>query len=303
MNKQAFDLILCDINMPGESGIDFIRYSLREHPDTAVIMVTGADDQETADTALSIGAYGYVIKPFKPNELMINIANALRRRKLEIDNKHHRQTLEKTVSKRTTELQATLHDLQMAMEGIIQAMVKTVEMRDPYTAGHQRRVSTLACAIAREINLSDDQLRGIKMAGDIHDLGKIAVPAEILSKPTRLTEAEFILIKSHPQMGYDILKGMEFPWPIAQIVHQHHERMDGSGYPQGLSGKEILMEARILAVADVVEAMASHRPYRPALGIDTALEEISKNRNTLYDTKVADACLTLFKEKGFIFEE
>jgi response regulator RpfG family c-di-GMP phosphodiesterase len=302
MKAQNFDLLLCDVRMPGESGIDFIRYSLAKHLETAVIMVTGVDDPEIANTALEIGAYGYIIKPFKPNELMINVANALRRRKLEIDNRLHRENLEKVVQERTEALQTTMNDLQRSMEGIIQAMVKTVEMRDPYTAGHQRRVSKFACAIAQEMNLSGSQIHGIKMAGDIHDLGKISVPAEILSKPTRLTDAEFSLIKIHPQVGYDILKGIEFPWPIAQIVYQHHERMDGSGYPQGLSGDDILLEARILAVADTVEAMASHRPYRPALGIDKALEEISQNRGALYDHGVADACLNLFKEKEFEFE-
>jgi putative nucleotidyltransferase with HDIG domain len=178
----------------------------------------------------------------------------------------------------------------------------TVERRDPYTAGHQHRVANLAAAIANEIGLSEEQIDGVRMASVIHDLGKIHVPAEILSRPGRLTENEFSIIKTHPQTGYDILKTEEFPWPVAQIVLQHHERMDGSGYPSSLSGEEILLEARILAVADVVEAMASHRPYRPALGIDKALEEISKNKGVLYDAKVADACLRLFTEKGFKFE-
>jgi len=299
MNAQNFDLILCDINMPGESGMEFIRYSLAEYPETAVIMVTAVDDPEIADTALEIGAYGYIIKPFKPNELMINVDNALRRRKLEIDNRLHRENLEKVVLERTEELQVTLNDLQNVMDGIIRAMAKTVEMRDPYTAGHQRRVSRLAGAIAQEVDLPENQIHGIKMAGHIHDLGKLSVPAEILSKPDRLTDVEFSLIKAHPQEGYDILKGIDFPWPIAQIVYQHHERMDGSGYPQGLSGEGILLEARIMAVADVVEAMSSHRPYRPALGIETALEEISKNSGVHYDPDAVDACLRLFKEKGF----
>jgi HD-GYP domain-containing protein (c-di-GMP phosphodiesterase class II) len=148
------------------------------------------------------------------------------------------------------------------------------------------------------MNLSDNQIQGISMAGAVHDIGKISIPAEILSKPGRLTESELNLIKSHPQAGYYILREIDFPWPIAHIVYQHHERMDGSGYPQGLSGEEILIESRILAVADVVEAMASHRPYRPALGIDKALEEDSKNKGTLYDIDVADACSKLFNEKG-----
>ena len=189
-----------------------------------------------------------------------------------------------------------------AMQGAIQAMAMTVEIRDPYTAGHQQRVTKLALAIAKEMGLPEEQVDGIGMAGIVHDIGKIYVPAEILSKPGRLTEPEFSMIKIHPQAGYDILKTVEFPWPIAQIVLQHHERMDGSGYPSGISGEDILLEARILGVADVVEAMASHRPYRPALGIDKALEEISQNRGVLYDPEVVDACLKLFAEKGFNFE-
>ena len=199
------------------------------------------------------------------------------------------------------ELQHTLEKLRSALGGIIQAVALTVEARDPYTAGHQRRATNLARAIATEMGLSEEQIDGIRMAGAIHDLGKISVPAGILNKPGRLTENEFAIIQTHPQVGYDILKTIEFPWPVAQIAHQHHERMDGSGYPQGLSGEEILLEARILAVADVVEAMSSHRPYRPALGVDKALEEISQNRGVLYDPEVVDACLKVFTEKGFDF--
>ena len=302
IKNQNFEVILCDVNMPGESGMDFVRHSLTEHVDTAVLMVTGADDPEIAGTALEIGAYGYIIKPFKPSQLIIHVANALRRRDLEIQNRDHHQNLEKLVAERTKKLQDTLEKLGKAIGGTIQVISSTVEIRDPYTAGHQQRVSSLSRAIATEMGLSEDRIDGIRMAGIIHDLGKIAVPAEILSKPGKITEAEFSMIKSHPQVGNDILKDIEFPWPIAEIVYQHHERMDGSGYPQGLSGEEILLEARILAVADVVEAMASHRPYRAALGIDVALEEISKNKGVFYDSEVSDACLKLFKEKSFRFE-
>ena len=177
----------------------------------------------------------------------------------------------------------------------------TVESRDLYTSGHQKRVSDLACAIATEMALSIDQIEAIYMAGILHDIGKITVPAEILSKPGRLSEHEFGLIKSHPQVAYDILKGIKFPWPLAQIVLQHHERMDGSGYPLGLAGENILLEARILAVADTVEAMASHRPYRAALGIEAALEIIGRNKKVLYDHRVVDACIRVFDEKGFKF--
>jgi len=193
--------------------------------------------------------------------------------------------------------------LLRAMQETIRALVTTGEMRDPYTAGHQWRVANLATSIATEMGLSKDMIQGIYMAGIIHDIGKINVPAEILSKPGRLNEIEMSMIKGHCQAGYDILKTIEFPWPIAQMVLQHHERMDGSGYPSGLRGENIIPEARILAVADVVEAMASHRPYRPSLGIDNALKEISQNRGILYHSEVVDVCLKLFTEKGFKFEQ
>jgi putative nucleotidyltransferase with HDIG domain len=192
--------------------------------------------------------------------------------------------------------------LRRALEGMVEAMSVTIEMRDPYTAGHQRRVSRLSVAIAREMGTPEAQIEGIRMAGDIHDIGKIYVPAEILSKPGKLTEIEFTIIKTHPQVGYDILKNVEFPWPIADIVAQHHERLDGRGYPAGLKGDAILLEARIIIVADVVEAMSSHRPYRPAHGIDRALAEITLNKGVLYDTAVVEACLRLFKEKNFSLE-
>ena len=197
------------------------------------------------------------------------------------------------------QIETTLNDLRKALGGTIEAMALTVETRDPYTAGHQRRVSNLARGIATEMGVSKDQIQGVRMAGVIHDIGKISVPGEILSKPGKISQNEFGIIKEHPQVGYNILKTVDFPWPIAQIVLQHHERMDGSGYPNGISGENILLEARILAVADVVEAMASHRPYRAALGIDLALNEISKNRGSSYDPKVVDACLRLFNEKGY----
>ena len=197
------------------------------------------------------------------------------------------------------ELKQTLESLRKSIGATIQTMVSAVEMRDPYTAGHQLRVADLACSIAAEIGLPQDKIDGIRMAGSIHDIGKLSIPAEILSKPTKLTEIEFSLIKEHSRSGYEMLKDVESPWPLAQIVYQHHERMDGSGYPRNLKGNEILIEARIMAVADVVEAMASHRPYRPGLGIEVALEEIEKNKGIFYDDAVADACLRLFREKGY----
>jgi HD-GYP domain-containing protein (c-di-GMP phosphodiesterase class II) len=200
------------------------------------------------------------------------------------------------------ELQQTLDSLKKAVGATIQVMVSAVEMRDPYTAGHQIRVADLARAIATGMGLPQDKIEGIRMAGSIHDIGKLSIPSEILSKPTKLTDLEFSLIKVHSRSGYEMLKDVESPWPLAQIVYQHHERMNGSGYPRNLKGDEIIIEARIMAVADVVEAMASHRPYRPALGIEAALEEIVKNKGILYDNTVAEACLRLFREKGYKFK-
>lgn len=189
--------------------------------------------------------------------------------------------------------------LQSAAAGTVRALAAVAERRDPYTAGHQQRVSELATAIAREMGLPEEQVEGIRVAGILHDTGKVVIPAEILSKPGGLSEFEWAIIRTHPRADYEILEGIDFPWPIALAVLQHHERMDGSGYPAGLSGDTIIREAKILAVADVVEAMASHRPYRPARGIAKALEEIGSGRDIRYDPEAADACIRLFEEKGF----
>ncbi|MGB6371350.1 MAG: HD domain-containing phosphohydrolase [Atribacterota bacterium] len=187
--------------------------------------------------------------------------------------------------------------LKKIIDAAIDTMSKIVEAKDPYTAGHQRNVSQIATFIAREMKLPQDKIEGIRIASLIHDIGKISVPTEILSKPTTLSDIEFNLIKVHSQIGYDILKSIDFSYPVASVILQHHERLDGSGYPNNLKGDEILLEAKIIGVADVVEAMSSHRPYRPSLGIDAALEEISKNKGALYDSEVVDTCLRLFKKK------
>ena len=209
-----------------------------------------------------------------------------------------------TERKRAEEkLEQSLHRLQRALNGAIQAIALTGESKDPYTASHQRRVTALACAIAKEMRLLPRQVEGIRMAATIHDIGMISIPSEIVSKSGQLTESELSIVRDHPKIGYDILKEIEFPWPIADIILQHHERIDGSGYPAGLSDKDILLEAKILGVADIVEAMASHRPYRPALGIDKALEEISQKKGTLYDVQTVDACLRLFEMQEFKFDE
>ncbi len=317
IEQEKFMVIISDINMPGKSGIELLSMTRKHYPDVAVIMATALDDRKTAIRTLELGAYDYLIKPYDQNELLISIANALERRRLFLESREYGERLKAEVLARTTdlthevkerkraeeELQQSLGKLRTVMEGTIKAMALVTEMRDPYTAGHQRRVATLSSAIAVAMGLPPDDVDGIYLAGIVHDIGKIYVPAEILSKPGRLTEIEFHLIKVHPQVGYDILKTIEFPWPIATMVLQHHEKMNGSGYPQGVSGDDFLLGARILSVADVVEAISSHRPYRPALGIDRALDEVSKNRGALFDADVVDVCLNLFEKEGFQFDK
>ncbi|MFP4034893.1 MAG: HD domain-containing phosphohydrolase [Desulfovermiculus sp.] len=295
LQTEVFDLMLCDLYLPGESGMSLIQWGQQNFPHMGMIMISGEDDAEVAEKALEMGAYGYIIKPFKVNEIVINISNALRRQQLEAEQRARHDNLEKLVGQRTSELHA-------ALNGVVLAIANTLEFRDPYTAGHQRNVGELARALAQELGSSEDQSEGIYLAGLIHDLGKIAVPAEILSKPSALSDIEMSLIKTHPQVGYDILKDITFPWPIADIVLQHHERRDGSGYPQGLAGQDILFDAQVLAVADVVEAMSSHRPYRPGWGLDKALQEVEASKGILFDSRIVDACLRLFREKGYVLD-
>jgi PAS domain S-box-containing protein/putative nucleotidyltransferase with HDIG domain len=198
-------------------------------------------------------------------------------------------------------LNNTLKTLRKTTGTMVQVIERMLEIRDPYTVNHQQRVADLARAIATELGLSTDRIDGLRLAGLIHDIGKIAIPAEILAKPTQLSEVEFQLIRTHPKIGYELIKSIELPWPVAMTVLQHHERLDGSGYPFGISANEILLEARILGVADVIEAMSSHRPYRPALGMAKALEEISQNSGVLYDRDVVEACLKVLQQNGFGF--
>jgi len=193
--------------------------------------------------------------------------------------------------------------LQDAFMNTVEVAMNLSEMRDPYTAGHERRVAEIAVAISAELGFDAQRQQGMRVAGYLHDIGKITIPAEILSKPGKLNDIEYTLIKGHAQASYDVLKNVDFPWPVAQVALQHHERIDGSGYPQGLKGQGIIIEARILAVADVVEAMSSHRPYRAGLGIEKAMAEIERGRGTAYDEEVANACLRLFKEKGYHLPE
>lgn len=280
--SQAWDIVISDHSMPGFSSFDALSVLGESGLDLPFILVSGAIGEEQAVQMMKAGAHDFL---FKNN--LSRLGAAIERELNEAEGRKARRRAEQS-------LQANVTRLKQAFEGIIQAMAVATEMRDPYTAGHQHKVAQLALVIAREMGFPEDAAEGLRMAGMIHDLGKIAVPAELLSKPGILTPTEFSLVKVHPRAGYDILKSIAFPWPVADMVYQHHERLDGAGYPRGLLEQDILMEARILGVADVVEAMSSHRPYRPALGRDKALEEISRNRGILYDRKVVDACVKAF---------
>ena len=278
------DLILVDYAVPSFGGLDALKIHRQLKLDVPLIVFSGTIGEEVAVECVKSGATDYVLKD-NISRLSFVVKRALDEIKIYRKNKY----IEEELRKRTVELQEIL-------KGTISALITVVEYRDLYTSGHQQRVSELARTIAKEMGFSRDRMMGICMAGALHDIGKIAIPVEILSKPDLLSETEFDLIKNHSKVGYDILTSIKFPWPLARIILQHHERVDGSGYPNGLLGKEILIEAKILGVADVVEAMTFHRPYRPALGIDKALEEISNNKGKLYDTEVVKVCLNIFKE-------
>ena len=295
LKKQSFDLVVSDVVMPGKSGIQLLEEIRINYPNISTLMISGNSTKKTAESVISKGAYDFLLKPFQKKQVVISVSNALRRRALDLQSQFEVQNLENIIEDQTQDLFKANERLSSILDGTIKAMSLAVESRDPYTSGHQQRVADIAVAIATRMNFSMERVHYLEMAGMIHDIGKISVPAEILCKPTRLSEAEFNIMKEHPLTGYKILKEIEFPYPLAKIVYQHHERVDGSGYPNGLSGDEIYMEAKILAVADVVEAMASHRPYRAALGIEVALDEIKKNRGRMFDPDVVDTCCYLFE--------
>lgn len=304
-NLESPDLMILDLQMPEMSGLELLAAIKRDLPVIPAIVVSGTGSRDDVIATLKIGAWDYLTKPIEDlTVLEHSVTQSLEKARMITENRRYQRHLEEEVGQRTAELQRREQELKMTLISIVDVVASMVEKRDPYTAGHEQRVAALALAIARELDLDEERYEGLGLAAAIHDLGKVAIPSEILAKPGKLTAIEFQLIQTHAQIGYDILaKGTaEFPWPLKTIVHQHHERMDGSGYPLGLSGPDLLLESRILAVADVVEAMASHRPYRPALGTQVALGEISKNQGTLYDADVATACLSLFANKKFSFD-
>jgi HD-GYP domain-containing protein (c-di-GMP phosphodiesterase class II) len=322
----AYSAIFLDVNMPpGPSGIWAAEKILKVDPAANIVLVTGyiGSDSDNLPRHLNFcDRLLFLQKPFHPQEI-VQCASALSAKwqaeqrllslNVELENMVHQRTeallrsneqLRREVDHRRNvqrELQQSLDHLKKIIGGSVMAIAMTVEKRDPYTYGHQQRVAELARAIGVEMGLSPDQVEGLAIASAIHDIGKISLPAEILTKPSHLSSLEMGLVQAHSQAGYDILKSVDFPWPVAQIVLQHHERLNGTGYPQGLSGEGILKEARIVGVADVVETMSSHRPYRPSMGVDKALEEISAKKGILYDPEAVDACLTLIEGKHFEF--
>ncbi|HKI48734.1 MAG TPA: HD domain-containing phosphohydrolase [Desulfobacteria bacterium] len=325
MEEQPFWVVVSDQMMPEMDGTDFLAQVRERWPDTVRILMTGYAETDTVIRAINQGSvFRFVSKPWETRELIQIVHDAMDQYRLVSEHRELtrlteeqnrellelNQGLEKRVRDRTRQLweneeqlKKTLTQLRTSLEATIQALALTAEARDPYTAGHQRRVADLSRAIAQKMGLPQDQVDGVRMAGSIHDLGKIYVPSEILNKPGKIRANEFELVKSHSEVGYEILKTINFPWPVAEIELQHHERLNGSGYPNGLKGDEILLEARIIAVADVVESMSSHRPYRPALGIVKALEEIRAGRGTLFDERVVGACVAIFEEDGYELEK
>jgi len=282
-----FTVLVTDLKMPGMDGIELMSRASNTSPDTVRILLTAHADLQTAMDAANIGSvYHILTKPCPPDLLRLSIGRACEYAQL-------------VQSQR--ELYA-LKRCKVLLEGIVQGFSALVEARDVYLAGHQRRVTALALAMGRELGLTEEELDTLRIAGLLHDIGKVYVPADFLSRPGILRQEELSVIQMHPEVGYDILKHLDQNWPVAVIIRQHHERMDGSGYPQGLKDRFIVQGARILAVADVVDAMCSHRPYRPSLGITAALEEIEKNIGRLYDAQAADVCLKLFRERGYKLE-
>ncbi len=303
LDKEAFDLVISDVIMSGKSGLDLLK-SVRDFGlDTPVIIMTGEPTIETAVMGIQYQASDYLSKPVERKEFLrvvhrvLNIKELLDEKKqLQIENEHYQKNLEALVEQRTAALLE-------ASAGVVSLLAKVIEYRDPYTAGHQRRVGNLAAEIAVNMGLSNKQVEDVRIIGYVHDVGKIVVPSEILSKPGRISEVEMALIKEHAQAGYEMIMEAGLPQAFALAVGQHHERYNGSGYPNKLEHKDILLEAEILVVADVVEAMISHRPYRPARSLETAMQEIEQNKGILYDPEVVDACIRLLNQKDYTVDD
>lgn len=281
-------VIISDLKMPGMDGINFLKTAKQMLPDAIRILLTGFADLHNALDAVNEGnVFRLLNKPCSATLLFSTVKDALRQHQLMADSR---------------ELH-TLKKLKQVVHGIVAGFSKLIETRDPYTAEHQRRVATLSCLIGREMGFTPEQLDALHIAAMLHDIGKAYIPSDFLNKPGELSKEEFAIIYQHPQVGADILKDVDFHWPISEIILQHHERLDGSGYPQGLTGDEILPAAKILAVADVVDAMSSLRPYRAALGLDVALNHLQTDAGKLYDPDAVSVCVDLFRYKGYSLKD
>jgi putative two-component system response regulator len=309
---EEFALILCDVNMPGESGLDLITHVLHAYSQTAVVMVTGLDDPHLASIAVEQGAYGYIIKPFEANEVLINVANALKRRRLEIENKAHREHLEQIVQQRTADLREAItnleraeRDIRLSREETIQRLALAAEFRDDETARHVERMSQYCALLARRYGLEPGHCELIRIASPMHDIGKIGTPDNILLKPGKFTPEEFETITKHSEIGYRILSGSEADLLklAAVIAWTHHEKFDGSGYPRGLVAEAIPLEGRIAAVADAFDALTSRRVYKPAFGVDQAISIMRQTRGKHFDPALLDTFLDGMDEVLVIKEQ
>ncbi len=310
--EQPFALILCDVNMPGESGMDLVRDILQQYPHTAVIMVTGLDSSVLANAALEIGVFGYIVKPFESNKVMIDVANALRRRKLELENRLHRENLEDVVRTRTMALQQALEwlersekELRLSREETIHRLAIAAEYRDSATAQHIQRMSHYCELLARKYGLPAERCDLIRAASPMHDIGKIGTPDNVLLKPGKFTPEEFDVISQHAEIGYHILSGSdaEILKVAASIAWTHHERWDGSGYPRKLKGEDIPIEGRIAAIADAFDALTTQRVYKPAFTLDHAVELMNKHRGTHFDPELLDIFFASRDEIQHIYDQ
>lgn len=294
VNSKKPDLVLLDIMMPGMTGFEVCE-KLKSSPDTqeiAIIFLTALQDTANKFKGFELGAVDYITKPFNSLEVKARVQTHLSVKRMGEELANQNTILQQKVEEKTKQVKSMF-------KSTIQVMARMVESRDPYIAGHQNRVASLAAEIAIKLSMSPIEVETIRTASILHDIGKIRIPLNILNRPGKILKAEFELLKIHPQIGFEFLSGIPFDQPIARIVYQHHEKLDGSGYPMGLTETEILKEAKIITVADVVEAMSSHRPYRAALGANNALEEIRKHKGVFYDADAVDACIELFEKEGF----
>lgn len=305
LDERPYALMLCDVNMPGESGMDLVRNLLGERPDTAAIMVTGLDSSVLANAALDMGAFGYIVKPFESNEVLIDVANALRRRRLEMENRLHRENLEDVVRTRTMALQQALEwlersekELRLSREETIQRLAIAAEFRDSSTAQHIHRMSHYCELLARKAGLSPERCDIIRTASPMHDIGKIGTPDHVLLKPGKFTSEEFSVIAQHAEIGYRILSGSdaELLNVAAVIAYTHHEKYDGTGYPRGLKGESIPIEGRIASIADAFDALTTQRVYKPAFELSHAIELMLKHRGDHFDPDLLDVFIASMED-------